>query len=145
MNIIIGSDHAGFELKQHLIDFLMPQHNIIDVGPNSIESVDYPDYAHLVSKEVNSNNSYIGILICGSGNGMVMTSNKYPNIRASLCWNNEISKLSRQHNNANIICLPARFIDIETSENIISTFLNTEFEGGRHETRINKINSNYTT
>ena len=137
MEIIIGSDHAGFDLKSFIID-KFEDINFTDVGPYYSDSVDYADFAHQVAKEVNDNNK-VGILICGSGEGVSMTANKYQKVRAALVWNEEISKLSRQHNDANILCLPARFISRDEAISIIKAFLNTEFEGGRHLKRINKI------
>ena len=139
MNISIGSDHAGFEYKSTIIKNLSTKkHKILDVGPFTKDSVDYPDFAHLVAKEVLAGKKY-GILICGSANGVCMTANKHKNIRAAICWNTETTKLARQHNNANIICLPARFITIEKSLELIKIFLNESFEGGRHLKRIQKI------
>jgi ribose 5-phosphate isomerase B len=139
--IAIGSDHAGYEMKEALINWLVEQEiPVIDFGPGSTESVDYPDYAHAVTASVLDEESVIGILICGTGNGICMTANKWRDIRAALCWNSEIAGLSRQHNNANVLCLPARFISIEESIRIMEVFLDTEFEGGRHEKRVDKIN-----
>jgi len=139
--IAIGGDHAGFELKTALLPFLA-EHNYatcVDFGPNSSESVDYPDYAHQVADFVSQNEDALGILICGSGNGVCMTANKYTKIRAALCWNEEIVALARAHNNANILCIPARFVSQQQAENMVKAFLNTAFEGGRHQNRINKI------
>ena len=139
MNISIGSDHAGFEYKSTIIKSLSTKkYNILDVGSFTKDSVDYPDFAHLVAQDVLAGKKY-GILICGSANGVCMTANKHHNIRAAICWNTETTKLARQHNNANIICLPARFITIEKSLELIKIFLNESFEGGRHLKRIKKI------
>jgi ribose 5-phosphate isomerase B len=139
MNISIGSDHAGFEYKSTIKKNLsIKKYNILDVGTFTKDSVDYPEFAHLVAEEVLAGKKY-GILICGSANGVCMTANKHPNIRAAICWNTETTKLARQHNNANIICLPARFITIEKSLELIKIFLNEGFEGGRHLRRIEKI------
>jgi ribose 5-phosphate isomerase B len=139
--IAIGSDHAGFQMKEALINWISEQGiGVIDFGPESGDSVDYPDYAHAVTASILDEESVIGILICGTGNGICMTANKWRDIRAALCWTPEIAQLSRQHNNANVLCLPARFISTEESINIVDTFLDTEFEGGRHEKRVNKIN-----
>lgn len=138
MKIYIGSDHAGYNLKNFLIQSLS-EINMQDLGCFSETSVDYPDYAHLVAKSVSLDDSSFGILICGSGQGVCMTANKYQNVRASICWNSEISKLARQHNNSNIICLPARFISEQESLDIIKSFFNTTFEGGRHQNRVDKI------
>jgi ribose 5-phosphate isomerase B len=139
--IAIGSDHAGYEMKEALINWVAQQEiPVIDFGPDSAESVDYPDYAHAVTASILDGESVIGILICGTGNGICMTANKWRDIRAALCWNPEIASLARQHNNANILCMPARFISIEDAIQILEVFLDTEFEGGRHEKRVNKIN-----
>lgn len=139
--IAIGSDHAGYEMKSAIINWLEQNEiSVVDFGSYSTESVDYPDYAHSVVGSIVDEENIIGILICGSGNGICMSANKWKNIRAALCWNKEIASLSRQHNNANVICLPARFISIDESIEILETFLDTEFEGGRHENRVNKIN-----
>ena len=134
----IGSDHAGFALKQELIDELKLTYEIVDHGPASGESVDYPDYAHPVAKAVEAE-GVLGILICGSANGVAMTANKYSGIRAAICWRAEIAALARQHNNANILCIPARFVSEEEAKAITQAFLTTAFEGGRHENRVNKI------
>jgi len=140
MKIAIGSDHAGFVLKKQLIDFLASKGiESQDFGTFSENSMDYPDVAHPVCKEVVSENFDYGVLICGSANGMAITANKYAGIRAALCWNNEISALARQHNNANIVCIPARFISENQAYEILNTFLNTPFEGGRHQARVAKI------
>ncbi|MBG40006.1 MAG: ribose 5-phosphate isomerase B [Flavobacteriales bacterium] len=139
MKIIIGSDHAGVDYKQKITKHLKNQnHNVKDVGTFGTESVDYPDYAHLVSKDVSEHKS-LGILICGSGNGVSMAANKHKKIRAALCWNKEISKLARQHNDANIISLPARFLSINECIELVEVFINEPFEGGRHEKRVKKI------
>ena len=137
---IIGCDHAGFELKTYLKTYYESLgFQIKDVGTYSIESVDYPDFAHPVALGVEKGKYKIGILVCGSGNGVCITANKHEGVRAALCWNNEISELARKHNNANIVCLPARFINSQEAIDIVNTFLNTSFEGGRHENRIKKI------
>tara|TARA_B100000401_G_scaffold53940_1_gene31475 strand:- start:98 stop:517 length:420 start_codon:yes stop_codon:yes gene_type:complete len=139
MKITIGSDHAGVDYKQKISKYLRNQnHNVKDVGAFGKESVDYPDFAHLVSKDVSEQKS-IGILICGSGNGVSMAANKHKKIRAALCWNKEISKLARQHNDANIISLPARFLSINECIELVEIFINEPFEGGRHEKRVKKI------
>jgi ribose 5-phosphate isomerase B len=140
LTIAIASDHAGFDYKEHLRNFLSEKgYTVIDFGTNSNEPVDYPDYVHPLAAEVASGQIEMGILLCGSGNGVCMTANKHRDIRAALCWNNELARLARQHNNANIICLPARFISLEDAKEITLTFLNTQFEGGRHERRVGKI------
>jgi ribose 5-phosphate isomerase B len=134
----IGSDHAGFALKQELIEQLMASYDIVDHGPISEDSVDYPDYAHPVARAVQEEGVF-GILICGSANGVAMTANKYAGIRAAICWKTEIAALARQHNDANVLCIPARFVSQEEAKAITQTFLNTSFEGGRHANRVNKI------
>lgn len=139
MNISIGNDHAGVDYKNHIIEKLKDNYNIINHGTNNIESVDYPDFAHPVSLDVQNNKSDLGILICGSGNGVSMTANKHKKVRAALCWNEQIAVLAKKHNNANIICIPARFISKEEALQIIKSFIETEFEEGRHQRRINKI------
>ena len=140
MNISIGNDHAGTDYKFRIIEFLNSKHiEVTNYGTDSDSSVDYPDFVHPVAKDVESKKSTFGILICGSANGVAMTANKYANIRAGICWNNEIVSLIRQHNNANILCIPARFTKIEDVLEMVEIFLNTDFEGGRHQNRINKI------
>tara|TARA_B100001121_G_scaffold261036_1_gene240763 strand:+ start:1521 stop:1940 length:420 start_codon:yes stop_codon:yes gene_type:complete len=139
MKITIGSDHAGVEYKSEIVEFLEKEkHEVLDVGTFSNESVDYPDFAHLVSKEVLADSDF-GVLICGSGNGVSMAANKHKGIRAALCWNEEITKLARQHNDANVISIPARFLSLEKSIELIKVFLKTNFDGGRHERRVKKI------
>ncbi|MFM7193983.1 MAG: ribose 5-phosphate isomerase B [Bacteroidota bacterium] len=140
MTIAIGSDHAGFELKQLISGWLTEQgHAVTDLGTHSADSVDYPDFAHPVANAVETGRCERGILVCGSGNGVCMTANKHAGIRAALCWTPELAALSRQHNNANILCLPARFISAETGLTMVGVFVNTAFEGGRHEGRVGKI------
>lgn len=137
--IAIGCDHAGFQLKKVLISHLSEQGwELVDFGCPSEESIDYPDYAHPVAEYVENNNS-LGVLICGSGNGISMSANKHQGVRSAICWTKEIAALARQHNNANILSLPARFITIEEGLKISNTFFSTDFEGGRHERRVNKI------
>jgi ribose 5-phosphate isomerase B len=138
--IAIGGDHAGFTYKQRLIEHLQQKgFEVKDFGPGSDASVDYPDHAHPLSEAVASQEQELGILICGSGNGVCMTANKHQGIRAALCWNVELAALARQHNNANVLCIPARFVDFELAVTMADTFLTTEFEGGRHQTRVSKI------
>lgn len=138
--IAIGGDHAGFAYKERITKKLQKEgFDVKDFGPSSQDSVDYPDFAHPLSEYVGSEKAPLGILICGSGNGVAMTANKHHDIRAALCWNKELAALSRQHNNANVLCIPSRFISIETAEEMVDTFLQTDFEGGRHNTRVNKI------
>ena len=135
--IFIASDHAGYNLKQNLIN-KFPK-ILINLGTNSDQSVDYPDFAHILINEVKSSNNNVGILICGSGVGMSITANRDPNIRAGLVHNAEIAKLIRQHNDANVLVLPGRFIDVQEAIKCVENFLNTEFESGRHKKRIDKI------
>lgn len=138
--IALGSDHAGFELKNDLIVYLIEKgYELADMGPDSLDSVDYPDYAHKVATAVTDGIACCGILICGSGNGVCITANKHKGVRAALCWEPEISSLAKQHNNANVICLPARFISQEKAFAIVDAYLNMKFEGGRHATRVDKI------
>lgn len=138
--ISIGADHAGFELKGQVIKFLEElNYQVKDFGCYSAESMDYPDVAHPVAESVTANADTLGILICGSGNGVCLTANKHKGVRAALCWLPELGALARQHNNANIICLPARYVDKETAFEILTSYLNATFEGGRHQNRVNKI------
>lgn len=138
--IAIGGDHAGYEYKEQLRKHLEEKgYEVKDFGPFSADSVDYPDFAHPIAEAVANSSQDTGILICGSGNGVAMTANKHQGIRAALCWNEELAALSRQHNNANILCLPSRFVPYELAEKMAGAFLRTEFEGGRHEKRVNKI------
>ena len=140
MKIAIGNDHAGPDYKFAIVDYLESQDIIvINHGTNTLDSVDYPDFVHPVAAAVNNNTVDFGILICGSANGVAMTANKYENVRAGLCWNKEIVDLIRRHNNANILCIPARFTAIPQALEMVKTFLATEFEGGRHQTRVEKI------
>jgi ribose 5-phosphate isomerase B len=138
LKIAIGGDHAGFEYKQLLIAALAGN-EVKDFGPFSGDSCDYPDFAHLVALVVERGEFDFGILICGSGNGVAMTANKHQGIRAAICWNEELAERARSHNNANVLCLPARHISFDTAESTVKIFLATEFEGGRHATRVNKI------
>lgn len=138
--IAIGCDHAGFEYKENLKKMLTAQGwQVSDKGTYSTDSTDYPDYAHPVAQMVENGEAAAGILVCGSGNGVCITANKHAGIRAALCWNNELAALARQHNNANVICIPSRFVDYSVAEQMAGTFLSTAFEGGRHEKRVNKI------
>ena len=137
--IFISSDHAGFDLKKSIIHKFSKKQKIIDLGPNSNNSVDYPDYAHKLSKKVASHNKNFGILVCGSGIGMSISANKNKKIRAALCYSVKNTKLSRLHNNANIITLGSRLINKKKAFNLIRVFFNTKFEGGRHSRRIKKI------
>ncbi|MBD1423489.1 ribose 5-phosphate isomerase B [Sphingobacterium chuzhouense] len=138
--IAIGSDHAGFEYKTAVLAFLKDEgYTVEDFGPATADSVDYPDFAHPVATSIENGQNELGILICGSANGVAITANKHQGVRAAIAWQNEISALARQHNDANIVCVPARFVDLELAKKIVKTFLTTDFEGGRHGTRVNKI------
>lgn len=140
MKLIIGSDHAGFNMKEMLKAYLLEDGiSLIDKGTFSNESTDYPDYAHAVATEVETNPDTLGILLCGSANGVCITANKHQGIRAALCWTEEVAQLAKAHNNANIICIPARFVSDELAKKMITIFLNTSFEGGRHQKRVDKI------
>lgn len=140
MNFALGSDHAGYELKEKIKEILKEKNiGFEDFGPFSDESVDYPDFGHKVGNAVDTNQYNYGIAICGSGNGINMTVNKYNNVRSALCWTTEICELARQHNNANVLAIPARFISEKLALQIVEMFIKTPFEGGRHERRVNKI------
>jgi len=140
MTISIGNDHAGPDYKNAIVEHLKTKGiTVNNYGTDTLDSVDYPDFVHPVAKDVNENKVDFGILICGSANGVAMTANKYPNVRAGICWMNEITELTRQHNNANIICIPARYTAIPQAIKMIDTFLDTKFEGGRHQNRVDKI------
>ena len=138
MKIAIGADHAGFEYKQALAEAVSTA-EVKDFGTYSPDSVDYPDFAHPVASAVESGEFDFGILVCGSANGVAITANKHQGIRAAICWNTELAELARKHNNANIVCIPARFISIQDAKSIVTAFLNTGFEGGRHANRVNKM------
>ena len=140
--IPIGSDHAGFHLKKVIIDHLKAKgYEVEDFGGYSEESVDYPDFGHAVANKIESTAGMLGVLICGSGNGINMTANKHKGIRSALCWAREIAELARKHNDANIIALPARFISDDEAKEMVDVFLTTEFEGGRHGDRVKKISA----
>ena len=140
MKIAIGCDHAGFDYKEVIVALLQSQgHMVQDFGAHSAVSVDYPDFAHPVAEAVESGLADRGILICGSGNGVAMTANKHQKIRCALCWNEEIASMARLHNNANIIALPARYVPEILAQAMVRIFLSTEFEGGRHNNRVDKI------
>lgn len=140
MKIAIGADHAGFEYKELLKKQLQQSGNDLkDFGTHSLESVDYPDFAHPVASAVEKKECELGVLICGSANGVAITANKHQGIRAAICWTEELAALARQHNNANVLCLPARFVSQELASKILTKFLATSFEGGRHEKRVGKI------
>ena len=138
--IAIGSDHAGCDYKEDLFSFLegkgLP---FKDFGTHGKDSVDYPDYAHPVAEAVEKGEAAFGILLCGSANGVAMTANKHAGVRAAICWGVELAKLAREHNDANIICIPARFVREGDAEHMVATFMTTPFEGGRHQNRVNKI------
>jgi len=140
MNIGIGGDHAGFQYKEELKKQLEKSgHQVEDFGPSSEDSCDYPDIAHPLASSVENGSNELGIAICGSGNGINMTLNKHQNVRSALCWNDELAELARQHNDANVLALPARFISIEMARRCVEVFIKTDFEGGRHQRRVDKI------
>ena len=140
MQISIGNDHAGTTYKEKIVRHLEDAgHQIINHGTNSEDSVDYPDFIHPVAKDVEDGKSNFGIIVCGSGNGANMTANKHQGIRSALCWNNEIVTLARQHNDANILSIPARFVSIQQALKFVDLFLDTPFDGGRHQRRVDKI------
>ncbi len=140
MEIAIAADHAGYHLKDTIKEYLKSKgHQIKDFGTDSDQSCDYPDYAHPLAKAINDGTYKLGILICGSANGVNITANKHQNVRSALCWNVEVAKLARQHNNANVVALPSRFISKEEAIEIVEAFITTDFEGGRHANRVNKI------
>ena len=140
MIIPIGCDHAAFEMKVALIEWLEGLgYKLIDFGTNSADSVDYPDFIHPVAKYIEENKARLGIILCGSGNGAAMPANKHKSIRAALCWNIELAEMARLHNDANILSIPARYISLETAKEIVNTYLNTDFEGGRHQRRLDKM------
>ncbi|HEY9113181.1 MAG TPA: ribose 5-phosphate isomerase B [Bacteroidales bacterium] len=139
-NLALATDHGGFEMKEFIREKLLDAGYVVaDFGTNSSESVDYPDMIHPLANAINKGEFERGIIFCGSGNGAQMTANKYPNVRAALCWSVEQAKLAREHNNANIISLPGRFVSFELAWEMVQVFLNTAFEGGRHQRRVEKI------
>lgn len=138
--IAIGADHAGYEYKEKIKAFLTTRGiEVTDFGTKSTESVDYPDFIHPVAEAVETKQAELGIVICGSGNGVAMTANKHQGIRAALCWNEKLAELARQHNDANVLALPARFVSDESAIKMVDVFLRSEFEGGRHQRRVDKI------
>ncbi len=139
LKIAIGADHAGFDYKEILKEHLASTYELKVFGTFSTDSVDYPDFAHPVASAVENKEFDFGILVCGSANGVAITANKHQGIRAAICWENELASLARQHNNANVLCIPARFVSAYLAKEMSDTFLNTAFEGGRHGTRVNKI------
>jgi len=138
ISIAIGADHAGFEYKEMLKQYLS-DYSLKDFGTDSLASADYPDFAHPLASAVETEEFTLGILVCGSANGVAITANKHQGIRAAIAWKVEIAELSRQHNNANVLCVPARFVSEEEAKAIVQKFIDTEFEGGRHATRVGKI------
>jgi len=143
MKIAIGNDHAGPDYKKEIVKYLKEKkYTVLNFGTDTIDSVDYPDFIHPVAEAVENGDADFGIIICGSGNGAQMTANKHQKVRAALCWNNELVQLARQHNNANILSIPARFVSIPQALGFVKIFLNTEFEGGRHQRRVRKISLN---
>lgn len=146
MKIALGGDHAGYEYKMLFTSMLQEMgHEVKDFGPYSNDSVDYPDYVHPLASAIQKHEFDYGILICGSANGVAMTANKHKDIRAAICWDIPLAELARSHNNANILCIPARFVSEELAKTILIKFLSTPFEGGRHEKRVSKINCEYKT
>jgi ribose 5-phosphate isomerase B len=140
MNIAITSDHAGVQYKKALVEYIAQLgHQVNDLGPYSEDSVDYPDFAHILAETVLNKKADLGVILCGTGNGVAMAANKHQGIRAGLSWNKEVASLIRQHNDANILALPARFVSIEEAKEIVKTYLETPFEGGRHQRRVDKI------
>jgi len=140
MKIAIGNDHAGTEYKNAIVHFLEKNgHEVVNCGTNSNDSVDYPDFAHQVAKRINNVEADLGVLLCGTGNGVAITANKHPKVRAGLAWTKEIAAIIKQHNNANILVIPARFTSQPQAVAMVESFLNTDFEGGRHQRRIDKI------
>ena len=140
LQLSIGCDHAGFDYKDAIIEHLRQQgHTVQDFGTYSTDSVDYPDFVHPVAESIENGTAQLGILLCGSANGVAMTANKHRDIRAAIVWQNELAALARQHNNANIICLPARFISQQNAIQFVDTFLKASFEGGRHQNRVDKM------
>ncbi len=141
MNILLANDHAGTSLKKEIKQVLEKKgYTVKNLGCDTEESVDYPDFAHPLAEEVSNNDNLKGIIICGSGIGVSMSANKHKGVRSALCWNKETAKLSRSHNNANVLSLPAKFLKKKEAIEIVEIFLNTDFEGGRHERRVDKIN-----
>ena len=138
--IAAGSDHAGFEVKNAIVKMLREKgHDVKDYGTFSLDSVDYPDFAHSVANSLELEEADLGVLVCGSANGVAITANKHNHIRAAIAWRNDVAALARQHNNANVICIPARFVTPEEAQQFVQTFLDSSFEGGRHEKRVRKI------
>ena len=140
MKISIGNDHAGPEYKKAIVAMLEAKgHVVTNYGTDTFDSVDYPDFAHLVARDITDGKAELGVIICGSGNGIAITANKHSAVRAALCWIKEIAVLARQHNNANVISIPARYTSIQQAVEMVESFINTDFEGGRHQTRVDKM------
>ncbi len=140
MTIAIGCDHAGFPYKDAIVEMLQSrQLDVLDMGTNSAESVDYPDFVHPVAEAIEQGKASLGVLICGSGNGVAMTANKHAKVRAAVCWQKDLATLAREHNDANAIAIPARFISMHLAKDIVAAFLDASFEGGRHARRVSKI------
>lgn len=140
MTIAIGCDHAGFDYKNPIIQWLKARgHEVLDFGTDSTASVDYPDFIHPVANSIEAGKAQMGVILCGSGNGVAMTANKHPHIRAAVCWAPEIAELARRHNDANVLSIPARYVTEETALQMVDIFLHTDFEGGRHAKRVEKI------
>jgi len=140
MKIAVGNDHAGYEIKLVVMEWMRKKgYEVINFGTDTPDSVDYPDHVHPVAEKVESGECELGVLVCGSGQGVSFTANKHQGIRAALCWMPEIAMLARSHNNANILCIPGRFVDAECAEAILEEFFSTAFEGGRHQNRIDKV------
>ena len=140
LRIAIGCDHAGFAYKEIVKEYLISEgYEVKDFGTHSESSVDYPDFVHPLAESIEKGEKELGILLCGSANGVAITANKHQQIRAAIAWRNDLAALARQHNNANVLCLPARFISIDEAKNFIKTFISTDFEGGRHQNRVDKI------
>ena len=138
--IAVGSDHAGYQYKTVIVGLLRDKgYEVKDLGTSNKDSVDYPDFAHPVATAIENGEASCGVLICGSGNGVAITANKHQGIRAAICWMTDLARLAREHNNANVICIPARFVSTPQAEEMVNIFLNTAFEGGRHEKRVDKI------
>lgn len=140
LTIALGCDHAGFDYKEVIKKQLqMDGHTVLDFGTHSLDSVDYPDFVHPVADAIEKSEAALGFLFCGSANGVAITANKHQKIRAAIAWREDVAKLARQHNDANVLCIPARFVSVEDASNFITAFISTPFEGGRHATRVGKI------
>ena len=141
IKLVIGGDHAGYEYKEMIEALLIEKgYEVTDFGTNSLDSCDYPDFVHPVAESIENKTAKLGFLVCGSGNGVSMTANKHKDVRAALCWNKELAELARLHNDANILSIPSRFVSVEDAKAMVLAFLETEFEGGRHQKRVDKIN-----